>query len=505
MPILPQKLRHTFPLPWLMVEPFIEKHRRRHLFAPATVNGLVSWHCRFYMAQAFALAARFITRDPKSLFQLLHGQESSKPHADWIEDPEQLQYALDQLTLALQERVDKFTRLSGPPQVRCNSIHNFLGIVESAISVETPYSELNQLHQHQLETWFRWMLEDSVTVDEALEQAKVGALLGIGVGLFLPQLANGEMYFDHDMKIVLERVSASSQMIHPSNKDAEIATLGHLSYESFRKEPAIANRFGLDEYVSRWRTDKCDEIRHLIHANASDFVDTTSVSNAISEPSGQVDNQKGAKPFVSIREDPSCPIWPDHPAAVVDDQHRQGRIDVIASWRAGGDYSIKRDAESILRQTLGGNDERVRARLTTLLINRRIAGDRCPIVTKELIEEASNATDLADKTRANRLLSFLRTTVDAARFLANPSTYAPHIPFDSPQVIRACLAYSESTTPSELDLLLKYLASQGWIELPATNPYDSYEPIITLPGMLRTDIAPNPVLEIDARLTLINR
>lgn len=465
-----EETRHELPLPYLLVEPFIEKHRRRRLFADATVSRHISWLCRFYCAQAFALAARFITRDPKSLWQLLHGRETDRAEGPGFDDPEKLREIMGILENGMEKRVMRYTSLYGPPLGRCSSIRNFLGIYGF---------QVKEGSEAVLEMWFQSLHEESVTVFDALEQSKAGAYLGIGIGLYFPHLANAEMFFYDDMEARIDTIPISSQSVHPSNEDIEIATLGHLSYESFRKEAAIANQYGLDEFVRRWSSDKYEGIRHLIDNSRNDSDVAGSRSLCSSELTDHVGNQKGSKPFVTIRKDPSCPIWPDSRADVVDDHKLEGVVHVIGSWRTGGDYSITHDAEESLRQHQDRYDRRVRAQLTTIIIDKRRSDDISPLVTTCLIEAATRGPELTLEARADRLLLYMSRTIDYVGHLF-PSTRDKAIllpvPLDSPQIQSALLAHSESTTREELVQPVELLQTQGFVEFrrfTRINPFKS--------------------------------
>lgn len=477
--------RHQLPLPYLLVEPFIEKHRRRRLFADATVSRHIAWLCRFYCAQAFALAARFITRDPKSLLQLLHGRETDQVEGPGLDDPEKLREDVGALEDAMQKRVIGYTRLYGPPLGRCSSIRNFLGIYDFGIK---------EGNAAELEMSLQLLHQESVTVFEALEQAKAGAYLGIGIGLYFPHLANAEMFFYHDMEARIDTIPISSQAVHPFNEDVEIATLGHLAYESFRKEAAIANRYGLDEFVRRWSSDKYEEIRHLTDTDRDDIDAAVPRSLSPSELTDHVGNQKGSKPFVTMRKDPSCPIWPDSRADVVDDHKFEGVVHVIGSWRTGGDYSITHDAEESLRQHRDRYDRRVRAQLTAIIIDKRRSDNISPLVTTCLVEAATRGPELTLEARADRLLLYMSRTIDYVGHLFPSTTekvFLLPVPLDSPQIRSALLAHSESTTWEELVQPVELLRIQGFIEFrrfSRINPFES-DLRITYEGIKRiTDL-----------------
>lgn len=179
---------------------------------------------------------------------------------------------------------------------------------------------------------------------------------------------------------------------------------------------------------------------------------------------------------MTFRKNPECLIWPRFPAVhVTRKPDPDSPFYVEGSPRAGGDYAVTAGAEQRLSGGYGRIDKRVRARLTTFLIDERASGEERPTVTTDLMERAKDAVDLTPETRADRLLRFMRTTV--------ASDLLP-IPMLAPDVWPAALAHSESTIIPELDRLLKYLEGQGWVELPTIDKI-GYEPTITGTGIDR--------------------
>ena len=180
---------------------------------------------------------------------------------------------------------------------------------------------------------------------------------------------------------------------------------------------------------------------------------------------------------MTLRKNPECLIWPRFPAVhVARNPVADGLVCVEGSPRAGGDYAVTACAEQRLSGGYRRIDERVRARLTTILVDERASGEEWPTVTTDLIERATNAADLTLETRADRLLQYLRTTID--------SDPLP-IPFLETDVWTAALAHSESTTIRELDRLFQHLEKQGWVVLPTIDKI-RYEPTITGSGIDRS-------------------
>ena len=187
-----------------------------------------------------------------------------------------------------------------------------------------------------------------------------------------------------------------------------------------------------------------------------------------------------------------CPIWPDFPIEHIPQRPSPEAIDyVVGSARAGGDYSV--DAET--QRLLSGEDkrinDRVRASLTTMLVDMRSSGVEYPIVTPELINQAVHASPMAVHTRADRLLLFIGrrcNTIDEVFSMGNedPEYGAYAVPSEFPNRYGA-LAWTESATDNELTYVWNYVRDEmKWItaaSLINTNPHDSC--IITPAGHAR--------------------
>ena len=144
-----------------------------------------------------------------------------------------------------------------------------------------------------------------------------------------------------------------------------------------------------------------------------------------------------------------CPIW----GTPVKDSRGDAFEDAIIvseSPRTGGDYKItaqaSRDVEAL--------DLTKKAKLTTILIELRRAGNHAPLVTLDLIDEAKRAEPLPVYTRAERLLRYL---VNISK-LVGESWVTRSIIDDMES-----LAWSESTEGSEIEFFVDYLTTMGWI------------------------------------------
>ena len=105
-------------------------------------------------------------------------------------------------------------------------------------------------------------------------------------------------------------------------------------------------------------------------------------------------------------------------------------------------------------------DDAERARLTTLLVDsRNQSGNDRAEVTPELIERARRSPPLSVDERAERLLKFVaKESVTIGDSVNLISERAPTSDTDG-----RAMAWSESTTLSEVEFLVGYLIDQGWI------------------------------------------
>ena len=148
-----------------------------------------------------------------------------------------------------------------------------------------------------------------------------------------------------------------------------------------------------------------------------------------------------------------CLIWTDSPANVDYSPVGDRRGGFYLRWkvdspRAGGLYSVKDDPPLPVVE-LHGLDEDVKARLTTLLVDLRNQNDEAyvPDVTPELIEQARRSRPLDVDVRAERLL----------RFIGKQSKSIGDIVTLEEDIYTQSMAWSESTSDSEIEYLLDYL------------------------------------------------
>ena len=107
------------------------------------------------------------------------------------------------------------------------------------------------------------------------------------------------------------------------------------------------------------------------------------------------------------------------------------------------------------RDYVGTLDDSQRAKLTTMIMEERRKTGQIPVVTPKLIEDAKHAEPLTVAMRAERLL----------RYLVNKLQPVGQ-PFNNQMIIEApdSSAWSESTSPTEVQFFVDYLATRGWLK-----------------------------------------
>ncbi len=145
-----------------------------------------------------------------------------------------------------------------------------------------------------------------------------------------------------------------------------------------------------------------------------------------------------------------CFIWGD---AVTYIQRRSDRdaFVVEGSPRIGGDYEISaqaiRDVEAL--------DDVQKAKLTTMILEKRRWTGQTAVVTSTLIEKTKNADPLPIHERAERLLRYL---------VKIPKYVGQRFSTNFIQKDLRAFAWSESTIIEDIMYFLHYLTTQGWLE-----------------------------------------
>ena len=174
----------------------------------------------------------------------------------------------------------------------------------------------------------------------------------------------------------------------------------------------------------------------------------------------------GISPGFGKGEGPRCPIW----NTVATDESEPGRDGMsLNSPRAGGRYFISRSAAAMVVSL----DERLKARLTSWLVDQRCSGIRRPEVMTSSIDDAARYRDLTVRQRVDRLLGFI-----AKRSPQIGTTFS----LTSQETTCAAMAWSESSNMEEVRFLLGYIEKRGWLETGESVP-DQY--VLTIDGHAR--------------------
>ena len=149
------------------------------------------------------------------------------------------------------------------------------------------------------------------------------------------------------------------------------------------------------------------------------------------------DQEQGGE---SMNENARCPIW-NTSASETPSGHYDGRL--MDSPRAGGEYSISRTAIACLPE----DDERLKARLTSWLIEQRRSGVECPGISSTTVEQAEQHGDLPVYERADRLLQYFgKQTAEIGNIVW----------YTRQNLTEMALASSESIDMDEVRYLLRY-------------------------------------------------
>ena len=174
-----------------------------------------------------------------------------------------------------------------------------------------------------------------------------------------------------------------------------------------------------------------------------------------------------------MTENISCPIW-GTPAIKTSDDLSDGKP--YHSPRTGGKFSISRRAEIILQKL---NDENLKAKLTSWLVEQRGLGEQIPKILPTAIEETKKRRRLSVFERADQALKYIHHQTpqigDVVGVLTNQAEFDsvsasfradnPPITYEEPYYNALQIhAYSESINLKEVSFLLDYLHSQKWMD-----------------------------------------
>ena len=142
-----------------------------------------------------------------------------------------------------------------------------------------------------------------------------------------------------------------------------------------------------------------------------------------------------------------CNIWD---TIAVDVTPSPSELVVLDSPRAGGKYGISARAVDALRK----EDDRLKARLTSMLVDQRALGNECPEVIELMVSEAKRAKNKNVQQRADRLLQYID---------GETSNLGDVFSFSNQAMICGAIAWSESTSSNEVLFLMDHLSERGRI------------------------------------------
>lgn len=159
---------------------------------------------------------------------------------------------------------------------------------------------------------------------------------------------------------------------------------------------------------------------------------------------------------MTTKDHSSCAIWPEFPAKEMHDSNSfVKRSTYYDSPRAGGKYEITEAAADRLRYLDNAYETlRIKARLTTWLVEMRRKGEEWPIAETDVVEQSVTSAPFDVDERAMRLLQHLASIQPSLG-----GTWQM-----SGDDIAMALAISESINSQELDFLFGSLTDRGYVE-----------------------------------------
>ena len=159
-----------------------------------------------------------------------------------------------------------------------------------------------------------------------------------------------------------------------------------------------------------------------------------------------------------------CPIW-QTPA---NSRYFNDGMLLVDSPHAGGEYLIHSHIARCLPEEF--RDDRVKALLTSWIIEQRLLGVKYPRITETEIREVPKRQPLSVFERADRLLRYFQRRT---QYPGNLFVYSKHMEENSESLMQI-MAWSESIRGEEIDFFVDYLCSQGWIERTNLGAYSPY-------------------------------
>ena len=123
---------------------------------------------------------------------------------------------------------------------------------------------------------------------------------------------------------------------------------------------------------------------------------------------------------------------------------------ILDSPRAGGAYGTSGRAVDLLRE----GDDRLKARLTSMLVDQRRLGNTSPEITEQMIKEAKRTENRIVQERADRLLQYIDEET---------ANIGDVFSFSNQAVSCGAIAWSESTGSNEVRFLLDHLSERDWL------------------------------------------
>lgn len=152
----------------------------------------------------------------------------------------------------------------------------------------------------------------------------------------------------------------------------------------------------------------------------------------------------------------TCPIWGT--PATITPTSRDGQN--VNSPRAGGSYFITRSAEVNLKR----EDDTIRVRLTSWLVEQRRLGVHRPEITITSLDDVTKARAPSVHERADNLLRYLAAETDLLGEVI--SFYQVSNIARAGETRNELLAWTASRQISEVCTLAEYCREEGWIEYP---------------------------------------
>lgn len=157
-----------------------------------------------------------------------------------------------------------------------------------------------------------------------------------------------------------------------------------------------------------------------------------------------------------MSDNEECPIWGTEARIQQPVINNLTRKDVEVSPRAGGPYCIEDMAIDLLNRS--DMTKKIKAKLTTWLIDQRKEGPGWPTIDTSIIEQVRQRQPLPVHERAYRLLKYLEKKSPEIG-----STVKCEFHLNNNPVRQEMMAWSESISPKELLYLLDYLTERTFI------------------------------------------